>query len=313
MMQFDLKKPIISTNPKSFLLTIDVEDWFQVENLRPYFPPITWNSQQLRVEQNTHKILDLLDAIPLRSSPKSSKNPAIPLGTFFILGWVAERLPNLVREIQTRGHEVASHGYNHIMCPQMNLMDLENDLIRSKKVIEDIIGAEVKGYRAPNFSINDNALRLIERCGYRYDSSYNSFSKHGRYGSISLNGQNRFGAAMRISQEFMELPISNLTIGNQTIPWGGGGYFRFFPLSIFKAGVRHILQALNTYTFYMHPWEVDPNQPRVKESKGLSSWRHYLNLNKTHQRLQNLITTFSHCNFPTCSQYIDKLHNQVYQ
>lgn len=292
-----------SSSPKNILLTIDVEDWFQVENLRTWFPPETWDSQELRVEKNTHDLLDLLDSIELQSYPT---NPKSPRATFFVLGWIAERLPSLVREIQTRGHEVASHGYNHLMCNQMDEIGLKEDLVRSKKTIEDIVGGSVSGYRAPNFSINETALRLIEDSGYRYDSSYNNFSKHGRYGTISLNGHKKAGAALLISRDFAELPISNLAIGKQVIPWGGGGYFRLLPPSIFKAGVKSILKKSTTYMFYMHPWEIDPHQPRPKKAKGLSAWRHYLNLEKTRQRLRNLIKAFKYSEFQTCSEYLEQ-------
>ena len=281
------------TTPKTILLTVDVEDWFQVENLRSHFPPTTWSHQELRVEKNTRKILDLLDSVTLKSTSAGSTKPR---ATFFVLGWIADRLPRLVREIQNRGHEVASHGYNHLMCQQLNEKDLKTDL-----------GVKVKGYRAPNFSISDMTLNFVKESGYRYDSSYNNFSKHGRYGTISLNGRNIVNGVIKISPEFLELPISNLTIGKQIVPWGGGGYFRFFPLSLFKAGIRRILQNSGIYMFYLHPWELDPHQPVVRKAKGLLGWKHYLNLDKTHSRLHNLITTFSYCKFLTCSQFLDQI------
>ncbi len=298
--------PISPTSQRpTILLTIDVEDWFQVENLRPWFPPKTWNQQELRVERNTHNLLDILDSIKLKTP---LKNRQTPKATFFILGWIAERLPKLVSEIQSRGHEVASHGHNHLMCQKIDQIALKEDLVRSKKTIEDIIGNEVNGYRAPSFSISDAVLDMVKTSGYRYDSSYNNFSKHGRYGVITINGKSKTGAAIRIGKDFAELPISNLTIGHQIIPWGGGGYFRFLPLPIFKTGVQRILKKTGAYMFYMHPWEMDPGQPRVKEAKGFSGWRHYLNLTQTHARLKNFITFFKHCNFPTCSQYLDDIN-----
>jgi polysaccharide deacetylase family protein (PEP-CTERM system associated) len=295
----------MNPSPPTILLTFDVEDWFQVENLRPHFPPSTWGQQRLRVERNTNALLDLLDAITLMPA-----GPTNPKATFFILGWIARRLPNLVREIQSRGHEVASHGDSHFMCNQMDPERLEQDLIQSKKTIEDITGVEVEGYRAPNFSINATAIDLIRKSGYHYDSSYNNFSQHGRYGTISLNGHGKSGIAVRIHPDLMEIPISNLSIMNQVLPWGGGGYFRFLPLPVFKAGIRRILRKTGAYMFYLHPWEIDPDQPRVKESRSLSSWRHYLNLDKTHRRLQNLISTFRTCRFPTCAQYLSAVSKQ---
>jgi polysaccharide deacetylase family protein (PEP-CTERM system associated) len=283
------------------LLTFDIEDWFQVENLRPWFPPTVWDNQQLRVEKNTCKLLDLLDSITL------PYNLAKPKGTFFILGWIAQRLSGLVREIQIRGHEVASHGYNHLMCTHLDPKDLKEDLIKSKGTIEGITGVEVRGYRAPNFSISDTALKLIQDSGYKYDSSYNNYSKHKRYGTITLNRYDKTRPIIKITKDFNELPISNLTIGNQNLPWGGGGYFRFLPLTIFKSGVKRILQKNEIYTFYLHPWEIDPDQPRLKAAKGIAIWKHYLNIDKTLHRLQNFIFSFNHCRFPTCSQYLDEL------
>jgi len=283
--------------PHHILLTIDVEDWFQVENLKSAIPFESWPTRELRVEKNTHRILDLLDEISdqrlavsgQRSSGKntvdsrqktearkeetedrrqetvgevketedriqntassslqasgssllgfdtkssqscksclkgSSENGDGQLttdhgqhekvrGTFFVLGWLAERLPHLVREIKDRGHEVASHGYGHELCSQCSSDDLKEDLAKSKKLLEDIIGARVYGYRAPSFSISDDILQLIAEAGYQYDSSYNSFTMHGRYGKISLNGNWRSGIVYEILEGFYELAISNLPL-----------------------------------------------------------------------------------------------------
>ena len=175
------------------LLTIDVEDWFQVENFKQCIHFSSWSSCELRVERNTHRILDLLDSVSVsRSSrPSNSANPldpTHPTATFFILGWIAERLPHLVREIHDRGHEIASHGCNHTLCTECSSNDLKKDLIYSKKLLEDIIGHRVYGYRAPSFAINNDILEIVRDCGYLYDSSYNSFSLHGRYGKLSMNG-----------------------------------------------------------------------------------------------------------------------------
>ena len=306
-------------NSSTILITIDVEDWFQVENLRPWFPPETWDKQQSRVEQNTLKLLDLFDSIklPTPNNQKNAKNPTNPTNsknstnygrsvqaTFFILGGIAERHPNIVKEIASRGHEVASHGYNHLMCTKISKSELLRDLTNSKKILEDLTGNKIVGYRAPSFSISDDILRIIEKAGYQYDSSYNSFDKHGRYGSITSNGYEKVQNIIKINSSFKELPISNLQIGRQSVPWGGGGYFRLLPPAIFKAGVKNIINKTGSYVFYLHPWEIDPKQPRVRTAKGLTSWRHYLNLNKTKKRLIKFINTFNNCNFKTCSQYI---------
>jgi hypothetical protein len=277
-------------NSKYFLLTIDVEDWFQVENFKPYIPFSSWPERELRVERNVHKLLDLFDELEIRgqkseaerwksrrweggrrnelnsevgmrsaeltsiSEAQSSRlkgsevdawkpgsleasnlQPPTSNGhseaankqhttyhkhtekvrcTFFVLGWLAERLPNLVREIHARGHEIASHGDNHQLPDQLSAAELKADLTDSKKRLEDITGTPVFGYRAPSFAIGDDILKIIEDAGYLYDSSYNSFSLHGRYGQISLNGCNKKGIARELSENFYELPISNLSIKN---------------------------------------------------------------------------------------------------
>jgi len=348
---------------KYILLTIDVEDWFQVENFKPWIPFSTWDERELRVEKNVHRLLDLFDSINLagkaeargqkasrlesyeartpggseNSDPSSfqapkppsriaSQPPILPASqlqaerrpkaTFFVLGWLAERLPNLVREIQARGHEVASHGYHHELPNSLSAEDLKNDLIDSKKLLEDIIGTAVTGYRAPSFAIDDHILKIIGECGYHYDSSYNSFSLHGRYGKISLNGAGRKGLARRINENFHELPISNLSLSTLGIlahfryfrhfhlPWGGGAYFRLAPYQIFRRGVQSILKNDGTYVFYIHPWEFDPKQPHVQKASANFRFRHYTNLGKTEDKLRMLNDSFCSCQFITCNQYL---------
>jgi len=306
------------------LLTIDVEDWFQVENFKPWIPFESWDSRELRVEKNTHRLLDLLDDARVQkstlspptsgselpgSNTKSSESckscPRKPKATFFVLGWLAERLPRLVREIQARGHEVASHGYSHELSNQCSTDCLKQDLLKSKKLLEDITGDRVYGYRAPSFSISDDVLRVIAEAGYLYDSSYNSFSLHGRYGKVSINGNKKRGVAHLLSNNFYELPISNLRLGKKIFPFGGGAYFRLMPPAFFRFGVRRILNQQGAYLFYVHPWELDYEQPRVREASANFKFRHYSNLGKTHQRLERLINRFSDCRFVTCTEYLE--------
>jgi polysaccharide deacetylase family protein (PEP-CTERM system associated) len=299
---------------KSILLTIDVEDWFQVENFRKVTPISSWSQRELRVEQNTHHILDLLDSHTCRTSvlqdnsqESSIQNPPFDKqikATFFVLGWIAGRLPSLVQEIHKRGHEVASHGYYHRLSKEEPIGDFKEDLYNSKKLIEDTIGAPVFGYRAPSFSINNDILRVIAACGYTYDSSYNSFGLNSRYGHIDLSGCRRCGIALQICNGFVELPISNININNYTLPWGGGGYFRLVPLFLFKKGVRLILNKEKAYLLYMHPWEIDPGQPRVKEAPALHKFRQYVNLTKTSSKLSALLEAFGYCSFLSCFQYL---------
>ena len=342
----------------SFLLTIDVEDWFQVENLRPWMPFSTWGSRELRVESNVHKLLDLFDGVKLDAGRRKSKVPSSSLegnntpesrfdstgriasttttpetfslkpnpvekaqATFFILGWIAERLPHLVREISARGHEVASHGSSHQMCSRLSDSDLRSELVDSKRLLEDITGMEVEGFRAPNFSVDDRVLSVLQETGYRYDSSYNSFSIHGRYGKLNLNG-NHAGIAHKLTGGFLELPISNLslfpfpalvTLGTRNfrhfrhfpLPWGGGAYFRLLPLWMFAIGVSSILKREGAYLFYIHPWEVDPGQPKVEQASFVSRFKHYKNLETTEAKLKKLIANLSHCSFVACRDYVN--------
>lgn len=308
--------------PKHILLTFDVEDWFQVENLRPWNPPATWDERELRIERSTHRILDLLDSISLSfpspatrnpqpaTSPPASQLPSLPASqpiqaTFFILGWVARRCPQLVREIHSRGHEVASHGDSHLLCTDMSQSDLDKDLVQSKALLEDMIGAEVLGYRAPSFSVSESILQRIHGAGYTYDSSYNSFTLHHRYGKMDfqhdLAGR---GMAIQVRDGFWELPVSNLRIRGKTLPWGGGGYFRLIPSVLFAWGVRKIVHTDEAYVLYLHPWEFDPDQPRVREVSWQFGFRHYVNLKRTQAKLERLIRKLSDCRFVSCSEYL---------
>jgi peptidoglycan-N-acetylglucosamine deacetylase len=342
----------------SMMLSIDVEDWFQVENFKRYISFSSWSTYELRVEKNIYRLLDLFDSIDVTQSsevrgqrsdipefqdnyikpaasicqqnyptinPTNSSDlinssntidPINPKATFFVLGWLAERLPHLVREIHSRGHEVASHGYSHGLCYSCSNVELHEDLSHSKKLLEDIIAAPVYGYRAPSFSINNDVLKVIEDCGYLYDSSYNSFGMHGRYGRLDLSNFQKDGIALRVSDSFYELPISNLqfsifnlksSIFNSVLPWGGGGYFRLIPFLIFKLGILSILKNNGAYLFYMHPWEIDHKQPRVNEASAFFKFRHYINLKNCQSKLVNLLNSFSASHFITCKQYITSL------
>jgi polysaccharide deacetylase family protein (PEP-CTERM system associated) len=299
------------------MLTFDVEDWFQVENLKPWIPFSSWDSRQLRVEANTQRILDLLDSITLDPPtdpfllphPTQAAPPGatVPRGTFFVLGWIAKRLPRLIREIKARGHEVASHGYDHLLCGQCSSKELKQDLENSKKLLEDITGGKIYGYRAPNFSVTEDSLKIVQDCGYQYDSSVNSFSLNNRYGRVNLENSIAMGLARKISINFFELPISNYNKGKFCIPIGGGGYFRLIPLVLFLALVKEQLRTKGAHLLYLHPWELDPDQPRVKEAGNLSKFRHYYNLSRAHSKLKKFINHFSDSQFPTCSQYLQSV------
>jgi polysaccharide deacetylase family protein (PEP-CTERM system associated) len=273
---------------------------------------------ELRVEKNTHKLLNLFDELGESFSKNSdskvisnstahppSRQAAQPINaTFFILGWIAKRLPALVQEIKNRGHEIASHGFCHDLCSLQGTTDLRKDLIDSKNLLEDIIGSPVLGYRAPSFSVNHDILKIIEDVGFSYDASYNSFDKHGRYGKLAMKDFQKAGIAYKISDDFFEIPVSNLSFQSYIIPLSGGGYFRLLPLCLFKTGVQRILKRGDAYHFYIHPWEIDAGQPRVKNVSSMFKFRHYVNIDKTIVKLKNLITSFSHCRFQTLSEYL---------
>ncbi|MBU1340618.1 MAG: DUF3473 domain-containing protein [Proteobacteria bacterium] len=288
---------MVSAEKNSILLTFDVEDWFQVENFKEYIKFSTWNYFELRVEKSTFKILDLLDSFSFK-----------PKATFFVLGWIAQKLPGLVREIHERGHEVASHGFDHHLCQNLSHKDLIKDLRTSKMFLEDLTGYEIYGFRAPSFAVNDSIINTVQEAGYTYDSSYNSFSGHGRYGTIDLTKAQKKDACYKINDNFFELPISNFKLQNRVIPLGGGGYFRLFPFYLFKLCMKSVLKKENAFVFYAHPWEFDPSQPRVEQASKGFRFRHYINLHKTENKLRALLDSFSNCNFVTCMDYINSIN-----
>jgi len=278
---------------KTILLTFDVEDWFQVENFKDYIPFSSWNHHELRVEKNIHLILDLLDSFSFQ-----------PRATFFVLGWIAQKMSAMVKEIHKRGHEVASHGNLHHLCTNQSFKEIEQDLKSGKALLEDIIGHEVFGYRAPSFAINNDILKIIKDTGHVYDSSYNSFAIHKRYGTLDLSSYTKKGIAFKIVDDFFELPISNLTINQKVFPLGGGGYFRLIPFPLFKLGMNWALNKDNAFLFYSHPWEFDPDQPRVEQASTGFKFRHYINLNQTQKKLESLIKNFNNLKFTTCIDYL---------
>jgi len=258
---------------KQVCLSFDIEDWFQVENLREVFPPETWDKAELRVERNTRRILDILDEKNIKA-------------TFFVLGWIAEKVPGLVKEIVLRDHEVASHGYNHELNYNLDTETLRNDLEKSKKLLEDITGVEVIGYRAPTFSITDEVMTMLLELGYKYDSSLNDFPLHDRYGKLS--GEKINGPFLH-SSGIVEIPMPLVKIFGKNIPISGGGYFRLLPFAVFKRLVKIYLKQNDFYVFYMHPWEIDKDQPRIKNVKLTNRIRQYTAIEKTELRLKNLV------------------------
>jgi polysaccharide deacetylase family protein (PEP-CTERM system associated) len=258
-------------------LSVDVEDWFQVENLKRAIPRDAWEGYELRVERNTMRILEILAECNTRA-------------TFFVLGWVAEKCAHLVRTIAAANHEIASHGYGHELVYTLAPRDFRADVVRSKHYLEDLIGKPVRGYRAPCFSITDWAVPILHDAGFEYDSSFVPIVAHDRYGRLNCM---HVGSPIAMLREgFYEVSISCIRVGKRGLPWGGGGYFRLIPYGLWCKGVRMILRSGMPYVFYIHPWEIDPEQPRVEGLDAVSRFRHRLNLHRCEERFGALVAAF---------------------
>ena len=257
---------------KTICLSFDIEDWFQVENLREKFSPEIWYKCESRVVKNTIKILDLLDKYNVKA-------------TFFVLGWIAGRFPDLVKEIHSRGHEIASHGYGHIINYQLTKEKIFEDIKKSKEILESIINQKIIGYRAPNFSITEDVIDALGKLGFKYDSSFHTFLKNKRYGKISIEKRGFF----YIRDDLLEIPMSVWKSKFLELSIAGGGYFRLYPYTLFKSLALSYLKKNNYLIMYFHPWEFDPEQPRVKEISPWYQFRHYVGLDKTYLRLDKFI------------------------
>jgi len=269
-------------------MSIDVEDWFQVENLKPVVARESWDSRESRVVRNTSRLLDLLQEHRAQA-------------TFFVLGWVAERQPELIRRIAADGHEIASHGYGHDLIYTLSPTEFRADVERGKRLLEDVTGHRVIGYRAPSFSITDWAVPILQDLGFEYDSSVFPTVAHDRYGR--LTGVDSGPAILELRPSFHEVCISCLPFGKRGLPWGGGGYFRMLPYAAWRGGVRRILGTGAPYVFYIHPWEIDPGQPRMHGLSAVSRFRHYLNLSRCESRFARLLADFS---WTTVRSLLDK-------
>lgn len=262
-------------------LTIDVEDYFHVAALAPSIAPETWGEREYRVERNTERLLALFAEKNLR-------------GTFYVLGWVADRSPALVRRIADAGHEVACHGYSHRLIYTQSPEEFRAETLRAKRLLEDTTGAAVLGYRAASFSITSQslwALDVLIDAGFTYDSSIFPI-RHDRYGIPGAAAEP--GPVLAPSgRAIVEFPMSAARFFGVRVPVSGGGYFRILPYWLTRAGLRQInTRAAIPFTFYLHPWEIDPGQPRVKV-KAFSRFRHYTNLGRCESRLRRLLDQFA--------------------
>ena len=257
-------------------MSFDIEDWFQVENLKSAVSRDAWDSYPLRVEQSTRTILAILRERQV-------------LATFFFLGWVAERCPQLVREVQSEGHEIASHGYGHDLVYDMTPERFREDARRAKGILEGITGTAVIGYRAPSFTIVEStkwALDVLREEGFIFDSSVFPLTWHDRYGFKECDT-----TPFEWPNGLLEVPVAVARVGGLSLPVGGGGYFRLFPYAYFQSLLRRSNRLGESFTFYMHPWEFDPDQPRV-QVKLSHRFRHYVNLSQTSHRLRRILGDF---------------------
>lgn len=260
-------------------MTVDVEDYFQVQAFFNAIDRESWEHTELRVERNVDRILELFADHETKA-------------TFFTLGWVAQKCPQAVRRIAQAGHEIASHGYDHTRADSQDHEAFRKDVRETKSVLEDVSGQRVIGYRAATFSIGQSnlwAFDILEDEGYLYSSSINPIN-HDLYG---MPDAPRFPFWPTSSERFLEIPVTTAALGGRNLPCGGGGYFRFFPYPMF----RHLMRRVNAIDdqpcmFYFHPWEVDPQQPRIEGVSWKTRFRHYVNLDRMTDRLSRLLEDF---------------------
>lgn len=261
-------------------MTVDVEDYFHVAAFTKTVQSDQWDDYPHRVEGNTKRLLDLFDKHQVKA-------------TFFVLGWVAEREKGLVNEIVNRGHEVASHGYSHQLVYNQTPETFREETVRSKGILEEITQSPVLGYRAASYSITNKslwALDILEELGFEYDSSIFPI-RHDRYG-IPDAPDHPHKIKTTNGGSLIEFPLTVASILGFRLPVAGGGYFRLYPYTLSKMGLKQINRKKKPFIFYLHPWEIDPEQPRI-EVGWFSRFRHYNNLHKTESRLGRLMEKFN--------------------
>ncbi|RLQ20780.1 DUF3473 domain-containing protein [Seongchinamella sediminis] len=259
-------------------MTVDVEDYFQVSAFEAHFDRSHWHRVPCRIEANVDRILELFAAHQVRA-------------TFFTLGWVAERYPGLIKRIVDDGHEIASHGWEHIRANTQTPEQFREDVSRTRKLLQDTSGQAVTGYRAASFSIGAGNLWAWEElaaAGYRYSSSVVPVN-HDHYGMPEAS---RF-AFEAVAGELLEVPVTTLSLAGRQINCGGGGWFRLFPYGFSRWALNRVnREEKQSAIFYFHPWEIDPEQPRPQGMAAKTRFRHYLNLNRTYGRLERLLRDF---------------------
>lgn len=261
-------------------MTVDVEDYFHVGAFENDISRDDWDNLPCRVDRNTRKVLELFE----RNNVKA---------TFFTLGWVCQRYPELIKEIHRQGHEIASHSVNHDRVSNLSKSEFVKDIKDSKALLEDTIGEAVIGYRAPSFSIGEKniwALECLKEAGYVYSSSVYPI-KHDHYGMPSAP---RFSFNPLKNSDFLEMPVTTFELFNKKLPCGGGGYFRLLPYGLSKMAMNRVNTVdREACIFYFHPWEIDPEQPRQENASLKSKFRHYTNLSVMESKIEKLFTDFS--------------------
>jgi polysaccharide deacetylase family protein (PEP-CTERM system associated) len=260
------------------VMSVDVEDWFCVYNLSRYIPYEAWDRCESRVERNTIRLLEIFRRHQVEA-------------TFFVLGWIAERFPDLVREIEHQGHEVATHGYSHRLLTHMQPSEFRADLQRSLEVLARVSNHEIRGFRAPSFSVTRKtlwAVTILRENGIRYDSSVFPVRFHPEYG---IPGSEL--GPYQLAEGLTELPMSVADVLGWKVPCCGGGYFRLYPYTLTRRLMRRCRAQGRPVIFYLHPWEADPEQPRVSGMSWPRAFRHYNNLDRTEERLERLLQDFS--------------------
>jgi len=260
-------------------ISVDLEDWFCVHNLQGVIRREDWDSCELRVDESTRRLIALFDKHQIKA-------------TFFVLGWVAERLPELIKELEDRGHEIAIHGYNHLLLTEITPREFDEDLERALEVIARCgIRSQPLGFRAPSFtmvkSTKEWALPLLEKYQFKYDSSVFPIGFHPDYGMVEAPL-----IPYKITPDLHEFPMSCLEIMGRRFPFSGGGYFRLFPYAYTKFCMRKVNDQGRPAVFYLHPWELDPGQPRIKNLSFSKRFRHYRNIDQTEKRLDQLLQDF---------------------
>jgi len=269
------------------LLSFDVEDWFHVHNFSDYIDSSSWHTMEYRVNENIDLILKLLDENNVKA-------------TFFVLGWVAEIHPALVKKIYTEGHEIASHGYSHRLSFTLSKSELKEDIYKAKAILENVTGEEISGFRAPSFTISEVLIELLTEFNFKYDSSFlvsvinKNYGKLKGYDTIPIKN-------FQLNDKLTEFPLNSISLAGLKLPWSGGAVFRAVPFNIFRTVMNKVLEKNNYYLFYMHPWEFDTMQPVLKNIKFHHKVKHYYNIDKTLNKFKLLLDNYNFKPINQCS------------